>query len=219
MNTCPSGMLCITHSSMIIIVLIFLMIIFYFYTNNMLCKKESEYKNEMNNNINNLVNKIEESNIKKDLTNEFLKEKINSIENSNMNNINNMDHLNPLIEPKKEYPSNRINIQTRGPPAAVQQLGTLSRMNYVNTDQDVGQNKEPYVLPIYGRPTYNRSSKWNYYTIFNNVKLNISHNNKSCMNEYGCEELMNGDTIKIPEINGEFKVNIYENSAMQYIPI
>ena len=204
---------------MIIIVLIFLMIIFYFYTNNMLCKKESEYKNEMNNNINNLVNKIEESNIKKDLTNEFLKEKINSIENSNMNNINNMDHLNPLIEPKKEYPSNRINIQTRGPPAAVQQLGTLSRMNYVNTDQDVGQNKEPYVLPIYGRPTYNRSSKWNYYTIFNNVKLNISHNNKSCMNEYGCEELMNGDTIKIPEINGEFKVNIYENSTMQYIPI
>ena len=135
------------------------------------------------------------------------------------NNANNMNHLNPLVEPTKEYPSNRINIQTRGPPAPVQQLGTLSRMNYVNTDQDVGQNKEPYILSLYGRPTYNRSSKWNYYTIFNNVKLNISHNNKSCMNEYGCEELMNGDTIKIPEINGEFKVNIYENSAMQYIPI
>ena len=134
-------------------------------------------------------------------------------------NINNMKHLNPLIEPTKEYPSNRINIQTRGPPAQVQQLGTLSRMNYVNTNQDVGQNKEPYILPLYGRPTYNRSSKWNYYTTFNNVKLNISHNNKLCMNEYGCEELMNGDSIKIPEINGEFKVNIYENSTLQYIPI
>ena len=216
MDTCPSGMICITHSSMIIILLIGLMIIFYFYTNNMLCKKEIEYKNEMKNNLNNLANKIEENNIKKDLTNEYLKEKINSI---NTNNVNNMAHLNPLVEPTKEYPSNRINIETRGPPAQVQQLGTLSRMNYVNAEQEVGQNKEPYILPIYGRPTYNRSSKWNYYTIFNNVKLNISHNNKSCMNEYGCEELMNGDSIKIPEINGEFKVNIYENSAMQYIPI
>ena len=201
---------------MIIILLIILMIIFYFYTNNMLCKKENEYKNEIKNNFNNLVNKIEENNIKKDLTNEYLKEKINSIEN---NNINNLNHLNPLVEPRKEYPSNRINIQTRGPTPPVQQLGTLSRMNYVNAEQDVGQNKEPYVLPLYGRQTYNKSSKWNYYTIFNNVKLNISHNNKSCMNEYGCDELMNGSTIKIPEINGEFKVNIYENSAMQYIPI
>ena len=51
-----------------------LMIVFYFYTNNMLCKKEIEYKNEMKNNLNNLANKIEESNIK-DLTNEYLKEK------------------------------------------------------------------------------------------------------------------------------------------------
>ena len=74
MDTCPSGMICITHSSMIIILLIGLMIIFYFYTNNMLCKKEIEYKNEMKNNLNNLANKIEESNIKKDLTNEYLKE-------------------------------------------------------------------------------------------------------------------------------------------------
>ena len=52
-----------------------------------------------------------------------------------------MNHLNPLVEPTKEYPSNRINIQTRGPPAPVQQLGTLSRMNYVNTDQDVDKIK------------------------------------------------------------------------------
>ena len=219
MNTCPPGMFCITHSSIIIIILVVLMIVFYFYTNNMLCKKENEYREEIKDNINNLANKIEEGNIK---TKEYLKDKINNIEissSNNSNNINNMDHLNPLREPTKEYPSNRINIQTRGPPAPVQQLGTLSRMDYVDTNKDVGQNKDPYILPIYGRPTYNRSSKWNYYTIFNNVKLNISHNNKSCMNEYGCEELMNGDSITIPEINGVFKVNIYENSALQYIPI
>lgn len=213
MNTCPPGMFCITHSSIIIIILFILIIVFYFYTNNMLCKKENEYKEEIKNNINNLANKIE-GNIER---NEYIKEKISSIENNNLNNINNI--YNPLVEPTKEYPRNRINIETRGPPAQVQQLGTLSRMNYINAEQEVGQNKEPYILPLYGRPTYNRSSKWNYYTIFNNVKLNISHNNKSCMNEYGCEELMNSNTIKIPEINGEFKVNIYETNGMQYIPI
>ena len=219
MSMCPSGMLCITHSSLIILILIILMMVFYVYTNNILCKKENEYREEIKNNINNLANKIEEGNIK---TNEYLNDKINSIDsniNNNSNNINSMNHENPFIEPTKTYPSNRINIQTRGPPAQVQQLGTLSRMDYNDTNKDVGQNKDPYILSLYGRPTHNRSSKWNYYTLFNNVKLNISHNNKSCMNEYGCEELMNGDTINIPEINGIFKVNIYENSALQYIPI
>ena len=216
MNSCPAGMLCITHSSIIIIIILILIIIFYFYTNNMLCKKEEEYKERINKNISNLENKIMEGEKRRK---EYINEERTRIERNNMNNINNINNDDRLIEPVKEYPMNRINIETRGRRPEVQQLGTLSRMEYMNNDKDVGQNKDPYILPIYGRPTYNRSSKWNYYTIFNGIKLNISYNNKSCMNEYGCEELMNGDEIKIPEINGVFKVNIYENNKMQYIPL
>ena len=36
--------------------------------------------------------------------------------------------------------------------------------------------------------------------------------------EYGCAELFDNDTIMIPELNGSFKINIYENQAPQYIP-
>lgn len=217
---CPPGMLCINYSSIIIVILIILIVIFYLYTNKLLNEKKNEKKNyeiELKNNINNLADKIEKNNEK---NNEYLEKKINKMEENNLNiTQQNIEQLNPFIEPTKTYPSNRINIKTRGPDVPIQQLGTLSRIEYLDNNKPVGINSEPYILPLYGRPTYNRSSKWNYYTMFNGIKLNISYKNKSCMQEFGCEELINDDIIKIPEINGNFKVNIYENSNLQYIPI
>ena len=51
-----------------------------------------------------------------------------------------------------------------------------------------------------GRPLYTNRSKWQYYTMTdkqNSIKLPISKNGKSCTQEYGCDEIMNGDVVYV----------------------
>ena len=46
-----------------------------------------------------------------------------------------------------------------------------------------------------GRRLYTNNSKWQYYTMTdksNSIRLPMSHNGK-VVNEYGCDELMNGE--------------------------
>ena len=38
------------------------------------------------------------------------------------------------------------------------------------------------------------------------------------MDEYGCNELYTNDIINIPELNGKFKISIYNNKSFNYIP-
>ena len=64
-------------------------------------------------------------------------------------------------------------------------------------------------------------NKWQYYTISNNnnlVKLPVVNKGRSCTNEYGCDELYNGDTIYVQGYNDAFKATIYENNSLKYIP-
>jgi len=71
---------------------------------------------------------------------------------------------------------------------------------------------------LMGRRPYNRSHKMIYYTIYNNMRIPLKNKNRDCDSEYGCDELFTDDIIEIPELNGQFKVNIYKNQALQYIP-
>ena len=52
----------------------------------------------------------------------------------------------------------------------------------------------------------------------NSVKLPVSSNGKSCTNEYGCDSLSNGDTVYLEGYNDAFKVTMYDNNVMRYIP-
>ena len=72
-----------------------------------------------------------------------------------------------------------------------------------------------------GRELYANRDKWQYYTMSdqnNSVKLPVSSNGKSCTGEYGCDSLSNGDTVYLEGYNDAFKVTMYENNVMQYIP-
>jgi hypothetical protein len=113
--------------------------------------------------------------------------------------------------PEKKHPNGLpINIQTRGPNVDYRQLGILTRMN-----------GEEMILPLMGKPLYSNRSKWQYYTMTDNnnvVKLPISSNGRSCTDEYGCDELTNGDTIYVEGYNDMFKTTIYDNKYFQYIP-
>jgi len=106
---------------------------------------------------------------------------------------------------------NTINNSTRGR-YAYQQVGVL-----YNTNPE-GDSK---VLPLFGRPTYAGSQKWNYYTNtdgYNPIKLSLQLGNRDCLDQVGCNEINDADTISIPELNGTFKVRIYQTIAPSYIP-
>lgn len=91
------------------------------------------------------------------------------------------------------------NAWTRG---EYNQIGILTRVNGPET-----------ILPLLGRPLHSNRNKWQYYTIGdsnNHVKLPISYRGKSCTNEYGCDDISNGDTVYVEGLNAPFLVTIYD---------
>lgn len=108
-----------------------------------------------------------------------------------------------------------INIPTQGPPIVMrddyQQVGILTRAN-----------GSEMILPLMGQSLYTNRDKWNYYTMSDNnniVKLPISSRGKNCMSEYGCDSLNSGDHVRVEGYNDKFKVTIYDNKLMRYLPM
>ena len=92
------------------------------------------------------------------------------------------------------------------------QLGILTPTN--------GSSKDN-ILPLMGRPLFTNRDMWNYYTTsnqHNNVKLPIKRNGKSCTNEYGCDKLYSNDIVYIEGINEAYKVTVYDNNSIKYLP-
>ena len=103
-----------------------------------------------------------------------------------------------------------ININTRAVDAEYRQVGILTR-----------SNGPEMILPLMGRPLYVSRDKWNFYTMKDSntmVKLPVTFKNKSCTNEYGCDNLYNGDVVYVEGYNDTFKVTMYDNQVMRYIP-
>lgn len=103
-----------------------------------------------------------------------------------------------------------INVSTRAVDAEYRQVGLLTRMG-----------GPEMILPLMGRPLYVSRDKWNFYTMSDKnsmVKLPISYKGKSCTNEYGCDNLYNGDVVYVEGYNDTFKVTTYDNQVMRYIP-
>lgn len=92
------------------------------------------------------------------------------------------------------------------------QLGILTPTN--------GSSKDS-IIPLMGRPLFTNRDKWQYYSTsnqHNNVKLPVSRAGKSCTNEYGCDKLYTGDTVYIEGANETYKVTVYDNNVIKYLP-
>lgn len=103
-----------------------------------------------------------------------------------------------------------INVATQSFDTSYRQVGILTRKNGGET-----------ILPLMGRPLITNRDKWQYYTMSdsnNSIKLPISQNGKSCTNEYGCNNLYNGDSVYIEGYNDAFGVTVYDNNQPNYIP-
>jgi len=82
-------------------------------------------------------------------------------------------------------------------------------------------NTKGKILPLMGRPLFTNRDKWQYYTNSdqqNSMRLPVSRNGKSCTNEYGCDKLFTGDTIYIEGINETYRVSVYDNDTIKYLP-
>ncbi len=101
-----------------------------------------------------------------------------------------------------------INIPTQGLPERFQSVGIMTTPD--------GQ-----VLPLYGRRTATSTDRWNYYTrtdTYNPVPIPVSYKKRDCMDDVGCDELMDGETVKNFGTGSESKVHIYRMDGPKYIP-
>lgn len=127
--------------------------------------------------------------------------------------------LNPYVPPLKDeryFVTGRIPINVSTNIGAVdtsyRQLGILTPLNGPNKDN---------ILPLMGRPLFTNRQKYQYYTIsnqHNNIKLPISVKGKSGTNEYGVDQIFNGDTVYIEGYNDAFRVTTYDTDTIKYLP-
>jgi hypothetical protein len=95
---------------------------------------------------------------------------------------------------------------------AYRQMGIITPLNGTSKDN---------ILPLMGRPLFTNRDKWQYYTIsnqHNNIKLPISFKGRSALNDYGVDQIFDGDTVYVEGYNEPFRVTVYENDTIKYLP-
>jgi len=103
-----------------------------------------------------------------------------------------------------------ITVQTQRGDSHYTQVGILTR-----------NGGSSIILPLYGRMVNSSRSKWQYYTLNdsnNHVRLPINVKGRNASDEYGVDELYNGDSVYVQGYNEIFSVTIYENNRFTYNP-
>jgi hypothetical protein len=98
-----------------------------------------------------------------------------------------------------------INYPTRGFPENYQQLGIVTR------------SSDEKILQLFGRPTFPRSTQWEYYV--RSEKEGFV--NKIPVRTRNQRELENGDEVDVLGMNssnGKFRVELFNNDAPRYNP-
>ena len=227
---CPPGIICIENYTFLFFGILVLAILFFMYikyyqnlglnsgsasnsSSNLYCgcNKPSHLcnckKNVFNNNHNNYFND--------DLTSRLIPRTGNAYSNTENDVL-----LNPYSAPLRDdrvfnnsnYNGSTIpiNVATQSFDTNYRQIGILTRVNGGET-----------ILPLMGRPLFSNRDKWNFYTMNDKnamIKLPISFKNRSCTSQQGCDNVYNGDTVHVEGFNDIFRVTVYDNNIMQYIP-
>jgi hypothetical protein len=206
MKKCPPGVICIENITMVILFIIIGIVIYLVYLN-------------MNININN-YHKDNKEIIINSKTNTYPPFYQNTyLPSYPYNNIPENVLQNPYVPPLSDdryFIRQKIPINVATNVGAVdteyRQLGILTPLNGTNKDN---------ILPLMGRPLFVNRQKYQYYTIsnqHNNVKLPVSVKGRSGTNEYGVDQVFNGDTVYIEGYNSAFKVTIYDTDTIKYLP-
>ena len=208
---CPPGVLCIENITVIIIVIIFAIIILFLNWKSNPQQPQQPIREKV------IIKERENINQPFSM---FNLSSIFSRPNYSYSTIPDDVLMNPYEPPLRDDRYIRmpldirggvpINIPTQSVDTTYRQVGLLTRMNGSET-----------ILPLMGRPLFTNRDKWNFYTMSdknNSVKLPISNKGRSCTNEYGCDNLYNGDSVYVEGYNDAFKVTVYDNQIMRYLP-
>jgi hypothetical protein len=221
---CPPGIICVENFTFMFFTILILAVLFFMYI---------KYSQNINNNTNNNNNYLVKSN-----NNGYYNHSVNLPNNNNnannsnsesgifpkpshsFSNVSNDILLNPYSAPLRDDrvfnnnnlngPKIPINVPTQSFDTNYRQIGILTRVNGGET-----------ILPLLGRPLFSNRDKWNFYTMNDKnamIKLPINFKNRSCTSEQGCDNLYNGDTVHVEGYNDIFRVTVYDNNVMQYIP-
>jgi hypothetical protein len=211
MKKCPPGVICIENYSMFFIIVCLLILIYVIYI--------TVFKQ-------NIV--VNNSPSEKIVIKETTREN-NGLWNSWIpswpySNLPSDPLINPYAPPLRDE---RYFVQRALPLRAVP-INISTNIGAVDTEyRQLGimtaTNSKGKIIPLMGRPLFTNRDKWQYYTISpegnnTNIKLPISRNGKSCTNEYGCDKLYNGDTVYIEGINEAYKITMYDNDTIKYLP-
>lgn len=194
---CPPGVICVENLTFGLIVIIFVIICYLGYITIF------------------RENKLKEHSHKKEVQRTFIVEQ----PNYPYTNLPGDVLLDPYAPPLRDEryltmaPRVPINISTNvgAVDTNYRQVGIMTPLN--------GNNSK--ILPLMGRPLFVNRDKWQYYTMSdqnNSIKLPVSRNGKSCTNEYGCDKIYNGDTVYVEGYKEAFKITIYDNDTIRYLP-
>ena len=108
-----------------------------------------------------------------------------------------------------------VNVPTRGEPEEFEMLGVL-----YSSDGDQADTQTNNVVPLWGRQTYRRGHRWNYYVVLDNgVRLPLVLDGQSCDDQLGCDELADNDRIRISELGGSlYRFKKSQEPLIRYIP-
>lgn len=104
------------------------------------------------------------------------------------------------------YPKDAPQYPLRHLPQEFQQVGVLSR-------KDEDDDDDPTLLALFGRKMTHRD-RWEYYVAsdkFHMWKLPVQVKKRVCDDEFGCDEIYNGDEVIVPDYGDRvFIARIYK---------
>ena len=216
MKKCPPGVICIENYSMFFIVICVLILVYLIYLTMV---KQNVVVN----------NSPSEKIVIKDTTRE------NSglggffggwIPSWPYTNLPSDPLLNPYAPPLRDERYFIPGFPSRAVPPGIVPINVSTNVGAVDTQyRQLGlltsTNSKGKVIPLMGRPLFVNRDKWQYYSNsdqLNSMRLPVSRNGKSCTNEYGCDKLFTGDTVYVEGINEPYRVTLYDNDTIKYLP-
>lgn len=198
-NVCPPGVFCITPTFLLLVVILFILLGYIYYiTNGKKLESTIHYIA--------VEPKTVETKTKQVATN--IQEIIIDTNSSD-------DRYTRAPQPTRNWlnssPSIFNNIPviaTRGIPESYQSMGIITTSS--------GE-----LLPLYGRRVASRSDRFNYYTrtdTNNPIPLPIYYKRKDCIDDVGCDELYDGETVQIAPSKQNGVATIYRFNGPSYIP-
>ena len=219
---CPPGVICV-QNALFISMFIFLVLLLAFFVYRSTISLDKTMTNNLSVLSHNQNQQLNSSNIQsKGFSSLFDNTPLQGLfprPNYSYSNMENDVLMNPYSAPHRDdrvFNFNNgdvrggipINVRTQGVDSSYRQIGILTR-----------QNGSEMILPLMGRPLITNRDKWQFYTMNdNNIKLPIVNKGKSCTNEYGCDNLYNGDTVFVEGLGDAFKVTVYDNAMAKYLP-